>query len=144
MPVLTMHTTGDGLVEVTDENAYADVVSSTGNSALLRQAFVHRAGHCTFTPAETITAFQTLVHRLDTGSWDGSTNPATMNPTATALGAPFNSAPASGIPYQPPQLLRPFDPRNTVDSKCGRPLGRSQPEWPPFTPAGRALATPRL
>src|SRR5260221_4068292 len=29
MPVLTMHTTGDGLVEVTDENAYASVVRST-------------------------------------------------------------------------------------------------------------------
>lgn len=115
MPVLTMHTTGDGLVEVTDENAYADVVSSTGNSALLRQAFVHRAGHCTFTPAETITAFQTLVHRLDTGSWDDSTNPATMNATATALGAPFNSAPASFILYQPAQFLRPFDARNTGD-----------------------------
>jgi pimeloyl-ACP methyl ester carboxylesterase len=115
MPVLTMHTTGDGLVEVTDENAYADVVSSTGNSALLRQVFVHRAGHCTFTPAETITAFQTLIHRLDTGSWDDSTNPATMNSTATALGAPFNIAPASFITFHPAQFLRPFDARNTGD-----------------------------
>ena len=115
MPVLTMHTTGDGLVEVTDENAYADVVSSAGNSALLRQVFVHRAGHCTFTPAETITAFQTLIHRLDTGSWDDSTNPATMNATAAALGAPFNIAPPSFIPFQPAQFLRPFDSRNTGD-----------------------------
>ena len=37
MPVLTLHTTGDGLVEVTDENAYASVVRSTGSNSLLRQ-----------------------------------------------------------------------------------------------------------
>src|SRR5258708_34537211 len=115
MPVPTMPTTGDGLVEVTDENAYASVVRSAGDNSMLRQVFVHRAGHCTFTPAETITAFQTLVHRLDTGRWDDSTNPATMNATATALGAPFNSAPPSFILYQPAQFLRPFDARNTVD-----------------------------
>jgi hypothetical protein len=37
MPVLSMHTTGDGLVEVTDENAYANVVNSAEDSSLLRQ-----------------------------------------------------------------------------------------------------------
>lgn len=121
MPVLTMHTTGDGLVEVTDENAYANVVRSTGDSSLLRQVFVHRAGHCTFSPAETITAFKTLVHRLDTGRWDDSTNPASMNSQATGLGAAFNvilannqvvPAAASFIPFRPAQFLRPFDARN--------------------------------
>jgi pimeloyl-ACP methyl ester carboxylesterase len=114
MPVLTMHTTGDGLVEVTDENAYASVVRSTGDNSLLRQVFVHRAGHCTFTPAETVTAFQSLVHRLDTGRW-GSLDPSTMNLQATSLGSPstFNVAPASFIHFQPAQFLRPFDARNT-------------------------------
>jgi pimeloyl-ACP methyl ester carboxylesterase len=114
MPVLTMHTTGDGLVEVTDENAYASVVRSTGDNSLLRQVFVHRAGHCTFTPAETVTAFQSLVHRLDTGRW-GSLDPSTMNSQATSLGSTstFNVAPASFIHFQPAQFLRPFDARNT-------------------------------
>jgi pimeloyl-ACP methyl ester carboxylesterase len=111
MPVLTMHTTGDGLVEVTDENAYASVVRSTGDSSLLRQVFVHRAGHCTFTPAETVTAFKSLVHRLDTGRW-GSIDPSTMNAQATSLGSTFNLAPASFINFQPAQFLRPFDARN--------------------------------
>ena len=114
MPVLTMHTTGDGLVEVTDEQAYASVVRSTGDNNLLRQVFVHRAGHCTFTPAETVTAFQTLVHRIDTGRW-GSTDPATMNSQATGLGAAFNVAPASFINFHPGQFLRPFDARNVGD-----------------------------
>src|SRR5260370_28969651 len=47
-PVLTMHTTGDGLVVVQNESAYADVVKAAGKQNLLRQVFVHRAGHCAF------------------------------------------------------------------------------------------------
>jgi pimeloyl-ACP methyl ester carboxylesterase len=121
MPVLTMHTTGDGLVEVTDENAYASVVRSTGDNNLLRQVFVHRAGHCTFSPAETITAFKTLIHRLDTGRWEDSTNSGSMNAQATSLGAPYNVIAANGqvipaaasfIKFEPAQFLRPFDARN--------------------------------
>jgi hypothetical protein len=115
MPVLTMHTTGDGLVEVTDENAYASVVRSEGDSSLLHQVFVHRAGHCTFTPAETISAFQTLVHRLDTGRWENSTSPGGMNARAAALGAGFNLAPPSFIDFHPDRFLRPFDARNLED-----------------------------
>ena len=115
MPVLTMHTTGDGLVEVTDENAYASVVRSAGDNSMLRQVFVHRAGHCSFTPAETVSAFQTLVHRIDTGQWQDSTNPATMNSAATSLGSPFNFAPASFINFKPAQFLRPFDARDVAD-----------------------------
>jgi pimeloyl-ACP methyl ester carboxylesterase len=111
MPVLTMHTTGDGLVEVTDENAYASVVRSAGDSSLLRQVYVHRAGHCTFTPAETISAFQTLIHRLDTGHW-GTTSPAAMNAVAAGLGATFNTAPPSFLNFHPATFLRPFDARN--------------------------------
>jgi pimeloyl-ACP methyl ester carboxylesterase len=114
LPVLTLHTTGDGLVEVTDENAYASVVRSEGDNSRLRQVFVHRAGHCTFTPAETITAFRTLIHRLDTGRWEDSTNPATMNAAATAMGVPFNVAAASFIVFQPDRFLRPFDARNAA------------------------------
>jgi pimeloyl-ACP methyl ester carboxylesterase len=122
IPVLTMHTTGDGLVEVTDENAYASVVRSAGDSSLLRQVYVHRAGHCSFSPAEAVTAFQSLVHRLDTGHW-GSLDPSTMNTQATSLGPTFNvtlsaanqivPAAASFLHFRPAQFLRPFDARNT-------------------------------
>ena len=112
-PVLTLHTTGDGLVQVTNEQAYASVVMSAGKSSLLRQAFVHRAGHCTFTPAETISAFETLVHRLNTGHWTGI-NATAFNAQALALGA-LNSAPPSFIEYRPGKFLRPFDARNLGD-----------------------------
>src|SRR5262249_56658777 len=87
IPVLTMHTIGDGLVVPENEQAYRSVVRSSGNQSLLRQIFVHRAGHCAFTPAETITAAQTLLRRLGTASWTGEgVGPAAPNPKAPAVG----------------------------------------------------------
>ncbi|HEV2258095.1 MAG TPA: DUF6351 family protein, partial [Streptosporangiaceae bacterium] len=85
MPVLTMHTTGDGLVVPENEQAYRSVVHKAGDQALLRQIFVHRAGHCAFTPAETITAANTLLQRLSTGKWP-SIRPHVLNKAAAALG----------------------------------------------------------
>ena len=121
MPVLTMHTTGDGLVEVTDENAYASVVRAAGQNSMLRQVFVHRAGHCTFTPAETISAFKVLIHRLDTGRWGNSTSPSAMNGFAAGLGSAFNlllpsliPASPSFIDFSPRKFLRPFDARDVA------------------------------
>lgn len=107
-PVLTIHTTGDGLVLNSDEQAYRDVVQDAKDSRLLREAFVHRAGHCTFTPAETIAALKALEHRLNTGKWGGATDPEALNSAATALG-PLNIAPASYIDFEPAPFLRPFD-----------------------------------
>jgi len=92
VPVLSMHTTGDGLVVAQDETAYADVVRRAGNASLLRQVFVHRAGHCAFTSAEIIAAFKVVLNRLDTGSWDaGSLTPSALNAAALALGPGTNS-----------------------------------------------------
>jgi len=104
-----MHTTGDGLVVNQDEQAYDSVVRFAGDNSLLRQVFVHRAGHCTFTPAETVTAFQTLINRLDSNSWTNSTNPALMNQEAAALGPTLNPVPPAFINFQPTVFLRPFD-----------------------------------
>jgi pimeloyl-ACP methyl ester carboxylesterase len=117
VPVLTMHTTGDGLVVPENEQAYRSVVDRAGRGNLLRQVFVDRAGHCAFTPAETITAVQVLLNRLHTGNWHVP-SPGTMNDQAQALGADYNifsvngqveSAPPAFTPYQPDQYLRPFD-----------------------------------
>jgi pimeloyl-ACP methyl ester carboxylesterase len=108
IPVLTMHTTGDGLVVNQDEQAYASIVRSEGDSSLLRQVFVHRAGHCAFTPAETLTSFSTLIHRLDSGRWDDTTDPTLMNQEAAALGPLFNPAPPAFLSFRPKRFLRPF------------------------------------
>jgi pimeloyl-ACP methyl ester carboxylesterase len=118
IPVLTMHTTGDGLVVPENEQAYRSVVRGEGNQSLLRQIFVHRAGHCAFTPAETITAARTLLHRLDTGFWTGhGLRPDTLNAQAAALGPQFNifsvngqvvPVPPAFINFHPAKYLRPF------------------------------------
>jgi pimeloyl-ACP methyl ester carboxylesterase len=119
VPVLTMHTTGDGLVVPENEQAYQSVVDRAGDGRMLRQIFVHRAGHCAFTPAETITAVQVLLGRLDTGRWNpGALDPASLNNQAAALGPAYNifaegnTVAAAGpdfVRYRPAPYLRPFD-----------------------------------
>jgi pimeloyl-ACP methyl ester carboxylesterase len=106
-PVLTMHTEGDGLVSNQNENAYRDVVREAGNQHLLRQVFVHRAGHCTFTPAETITALENLIARLDTGHWP-NLHADTLNAESGLLG-PLNVAPPSFSTFHAARFERPFD-----------------------------------
>jgi pimeloyl-ACP methyl ester carboxylesterase len=92
VPVLTMHTTADGLVIPQDETAYAAVVRGAGNQDLLRQVFVHRAGHCAFTSAETIALIQVTLERLDSGRWDDAAlTPASLNARAAALGPGANA-----------------------------------------------------
>ena len=119
VPVLTMHTTGDGLVVPENEQAYQQAAQQAGDQSMLRQIFVHRAGHCAFTPAETITAVQTLLNRLGTGHWNqAALTPAALNARAAALGPADNifstggsvsaAAPAF-LRYQPPPELRPFN-----------------------------------
>jgi pimeloyl-ACP methyl ester carboxylesterase len=129
VPVLTLHTTGDGLVVPENEQAYAAVVRRAGNSRLLRQVFVSRAGHCAFTPAETIAAVQVLLNRVSTGKWNRQAlQPTSMNAAAVALGPEYNiyptqdgtcpaGAPVDGVcatapayvTYRPASYLRPFD-----------------------------------
>jgi hypothetical protein len=112
-----MHTTGDGLVVPENEQAYRSVVDRDGNGNLLRQIFVNRAGHCAFTPAETITAVQTLLNRLSTGHWNVP-SPSGLNAEAAALGPQLNlfasgstlvATPPAFISYTPARYLRPFD-----------------------------------
>src|SRR6266478_1185896 len=112
IPVLTLHTKGDGLVVVQNESAYKQVVDEAGNEEFLRRAFVSRAGHCAFTPAETIAAVQRLIDRLDTGEWHG-VEAQDLNHAALALG-PLNTnvivfVPPAFIDFEPARYLRPFD-----------------------------------
>jgi len=117
IPVLTLHTKGDGLVVVENESAYKQVVEEAGNEKFLRRAFVSRAGHCAFTPAETIAAVQKLINRLDTGEWR-EVEADDLNGAAAALGPGFNifptpngivSVPPAFIDFRPARYLRPFD-----------------------------------
>jgi pimeloyl-ACP methyl ester carboxylesterase len=109
IPVLSMHTTGDGLVVVQQEQAYAEAARGAHDANRLQQVFVHRAGHCAFSSAETITAFQSLLHRIDTNQWS-SLVPASLNTATAALGPSYSvGQPPSFITYRPAPFLRPFD-----------------------------------
>ncbi|HEY2459216.1 MAG TPA: prolyl oligopeptidase family serine peptidase [Candidatus Acidoferrum sp.] len=117
IPVLTMHTKGDGLVVVQNESAYKQVIDEAGNDDLLRQIYVDRAGHCAFTPAETVAAAEQLLNRLETGRWR-NLDARDLNNQAAALGPQFNifavgqaivPTPPAFFEFQPSQYLRPFD-----------------------------------
>ena len=136
MPVLTMHTTGDGLVVPENEQAYQSVVDRAGDGQMLRQIFVHRAGHCAFTPAETISAVQVLLGRLGTGRWNpGALDPATLNDQAAALGpgvqhlrrGQHGLADGAGLRPVPPGAVpapvRPVQPVRRGPPGGGRPRG---------------------
>ena len=120
VPVLSLHTTGDGLVIPPNETAYLDVVRAAGKLDLLRQLFVHRAGHCTFTTAEVIAAFQALVQRLAIGRWDDAAlEAAPLNAAAAAEGGTANSIlgfalPSAFVAYTPPPFPRPFSKGSTI------------------------------
>ena len=120
VPVLSVHTTGDGLVIAPNESAYAQVVTAAGKQDLLRQLFVHRAGHCAFTPAEIVTALKVLLKRLDTGRWDDAAlEPVTLNSAAGRLGGGaskifgFQFDP-SFVVYKPAPYPRPFAIGSTI------------------------------
>lgn len=119
VPVLTVHSDGDGLVTPDNERAYGDVVAWAGQQEHLRQLYVHRGGHCTFTIAETLSALDALMSRIETGSWPGL-DVRTLNASASVMGPELNvlssgeaAAPAF-FDYTPPQFLRPHDVRNKV------------------------------
>lgn len=115
--MLTLHTTADGLVPVEAERAYGSVVAAAGKQSLLRQLYIHRAGHGNVTPAEAIAAFQVLMRRIDRGRWP-ATDAASLNHAATVLGPALNvaanwpgspkAAPAF-VAFKPAVFLRLYD-----------------------------------
>jgi len=110
VPVLTLHTKGDGLVQVENEHAFKGVVDDENNDNFLRQIFVHRAGHCAFTPAETVVAFNALMDRLKTGNWP-ALDSTDLNKQAEALGSTFNVLFVKGQKVADPPAYFKFTPR---------------------------------
>lgn len=97
VPELDMHTIGDNLVPVTMEADYRRVVDRAGSGSLLRQAYVARAIHCNFTPAELVAGVQAVQQRAQTGHWGSLADPAQLEAAATSL----NLGPAAFVRYRP-------------------------------------------
>jgi dienelactone hydrolase len=102
MPMLTVHTTADQLVPAQQEDAYRNAVGRSGRSGLLRQAYVARQGHCSFTPAELVAALYALEHRVETGRWDAKASAGALQRAALRL----NLGGAAYVAYRPGNLLR--------------------------------------
>ena len=120
VPTLSVHTTGDGLVVPPNESAYAQTVGAAGKQDMLRQVFVHRAGHCTFTNAETVAALQALLMRVDTGRWDDAAlQPDALNRAARGQGASASQFfglrfDPSFVTFRPASFPRPFPKGATI------------------------------
>ncbi|MCL4107853.1 UNVERIFIED_CONTAM: hypothetical protein GTU68_001170 [Idotea baltica] len=78
VPLLRIHTIGDGLVYSSMAQGYEDLVEKNGYSKLFRSAYVDSWGHCTFSVAEWLAAIKTVEQRIETGTWP-STKPDAFN-----------------------------------------------------------------
>ena len=121
VPMVGLHTIGDGGAPPHQEGWYADLVDRNGGRDMTRQLYVDRGQHCSTSAAEEIVALQTLERRLDAGRWP-STNPQRLNrqagefPEELQLVTDFGGgtwplprgvmAPAF-TRYQPPDPVRP-------------------------------------
>jgi hypothetical protein len=102
MPMLALHTVADGQNSPTNEATYASAVAAHGDRALLRQLFVARGGHCSFTPAEQVDAVGALTERLESGRWPAWVESAGAPPDA----ATSSPAAVRFVSYHPPPFPR--------------------------------------
>ena len=84
IPVFRMHMIGDHQVPYSLALGYEEALARQGRSDAVRFAYVRRTGHCNFTNAETATAVDVLVRRIETGEWPDPT-PAAREARASAL-----------------------------------------------------------
>lgn len=117
VPVVTLHSTGDGGAVPDQERWYADQVGRFGDPSRLRQLYVERGMHCSFSAAEEIVTLRTVFERIDSGRWP-NTNPRRLSKAARELGDDYQlvldfgtfqdaAMPAAFTRFAPPQFLRP-------------------------------------
>lgn len=106
VPVLRTHTLGDLGIPVNVVDGYGARVRERGKADNYRTAFVDRAGHCTFSVAESTAALETLIRRLDTGRWDNTTDAPRLN----ALSATLHTGDAKFVDHVVTRLNRAWFP----------------------------------
>ena len=100
VPELDLHTIGDNLVPVQQENYYATLVSRAGRGALLRQAYTRSQGHCNFSVSEQVAGIAAVVARVASGHWGDVATAASLERAAGAL----HLDPAHFTRYSPAEL----------------------------------------
>jgi hypothetical protein len=104
VPVLTLNGIGDAISPPASQQAFQQAVERAGKGTLLRQTYTHSAGHCGFTPAETVASVHALVTRIRSGQWP-DTSAAGMSTLAAATGL----GQSRFVPYAAPPFLRAYD-----------------------------------
>jgi hypothetical protein len=85
VPELDLHTIGDNLVPVQNENYYAKLVAQAGSATLLRQAYTDSFGHCNFSVSEELAGLGALLQRVTSGQWGNLATAASLEQRAAAL-----------------------------------------------------------
>jgi hypothetical protein len=85
VPELDLHTVGDNLVPVENENYYAQLVSNAGSGDLLRRAYTNSYGHCNFSVSEQVVGLQALLQRVTSGQWGDVATAASLEQAANDL-----------------------------------------------------------
>ena len=88
-PVMNVDNIGDPVDPSPAKLAYRHTLNRAGNEKLFRLAWIRRAGHGGQSDLERVTAFVTLINRLNTGKW-GDTSAAGMNALAQEINAEWN------------------------------------------------------
>ena len=109
VPVLRMHEIGDPLAPLSLAQGYTDLVRANGKDDLYRTAIIEAPTHCGFTPTESHAVIETMMRRLDTGSW-GSTDPEHLNELARSLDESYTSRFIPGDQYMPVKYNRMWTP----------------------------------
>jgi hypothetical protein len=92
-PVLTLHTTIDEIVQVSNESAYADTIAAAGRQDLLFQTYTNGVGHCNFTGPQIFLSVFAMDSWVRTG----------VRPTAASFPAAFGF----DALFVPPPFLQP-------------------------------------
>jgi pimeloyl-ACP methyl ester carboxylesterase len=104
VPVLTVNGIGDNISPVSGQQSYQRIAELAGTGDMLRQTYTNTAGHCGFSPGETLAAVDALSVRVASGQWGELTNAFVLNAAAEASGG----GPGRFVPYRPVPFLRPF------------------------------------
>lgn len=71
-PAVTLHTTLDGLTDVSHESAYRQMVAAAGRQDMLVQAYVKGVGHCAFTSAQVLAGLDAVESWIASGVAPGA------------------------------------------------------------------------
>ena len=96
MPLLTLHTTGDGQVPIDQAQILQRRVDAAGKGDLLVQRVVRDPGHCGFTNEEWVASFEALVRWVEKGTRPAGTD--VLDTDLRTLDRAFELSPRAGTP----------------------------------------------